>query len=155
MPESVLTILKFFLLALLYLFFLRVLRAVWAEVHAKPAAARDARPATGRSSGARGRGGSGPATKLKVVEPAKERGRVYELGTELTVGRSPGCQVAIDDTTVSQLHARIFAKEGTHFVEDLGSTNGTYLNRKRVTAAVPLRRGDRLEIGKHVLEVSR
>jgi pSer/pThr/pTyr-binding forkhead associated (FHA) protein len=155
-PEALLTILKLFFLALLYLFFFRVLRAVWAEltVPAVPVAA----PAAGGGRAAAAPRGA-PAKgdlRLKVVEPSADRGKVYELGDELTVGRASGCQIAIpDDTYVSQLHARIFRREGQIFVEDLGSTNGTFLNRKKVSAPQPLRRGDRLQIGKTVLELSR
>ena len=168
MPESLLTILKFLLLALLYLFFLRVLRAVWAEVHAPRAAAGTGGgggvaaaptrvPVRERVGGGRDRA---PA-KLKVLEPPEQRGRAYELGDELTVGRAAGCQVRVDDNYASQLHARIFRRDDQLFVEDLGSTNGTYLNRRgtsskeRVTNAMPLRSGDRLCIGKTVMEVGK
>ena len=84
------------------------------------------------------------------------KGKVYDLGDELTVGRAAGCQVSLaDDTFVSQLHARVFRKEGRYFVEDLGSTNGTFLNRKQVSAPIALRRGDRLQVGKTVFEVAK
>jgi hypothetical protein len=163
MPESLLTILKFLLLALLYLFFLRVLRAVWAEV-ASPREATAVAAAPGRA--ARGRERVAPAPKgspgrLKVVEPTERRGQAFELGEELTVGRAAGCQVRVDDTYASQLHARIFRRDGQFFVEDLGSTNGTYLNRRgtrnkeKVAGPLELRTGDRLMIGKTVLEVAR
>jgi pSer/pThr/pTyr-binding forkhead associated (FHA) protein len=59
-----------------------------------------------------------------------------------------------DDTFVSQLHARVFQRESQAYVEDLGSTNGTYLNGNRVATATPLRRGDRLQVGSTVLEVA-
>lgn len=155
MPEGLLTILKLFFLALLYLFFFRVLRAVWAELTAPAVAAAPAgsAPAGGRAPA---RGAPRAALRLKVVEPPSDRGRVYELGDELTVGRASGCQISLpEDTFVSQLHARIFRREGQIYVEDLGSTNGTFLNRKKVSAAQPLRRGDRLQIGKTVLELAR
>ena len=93
--------------------------------------------------------------RLRVVEPAAQRGRAYELADELTVGRAAGCQITLEDTYASQLHARVFRKDGQLFVEDLGSTNGTYLNRKKVTAPVALRKGDRLQVGKTVMELSR
>jgi pSer/pThr/pTyr-binding forkhead associated (FHA) protein len=94
--------------------------------------------------------------RLKVVEPADTRGRIYDVGDEITVGRASGCQIALpDDTFVSQLHARVFRRDGQLYVEDLGSTNGTFLNRKKVSSPVALRRGDRLQVGKTVLEVSR
>lgn len=155
MPEGLLTILKLFFLALLYLFFFRVLRAVWAELTAPAVATAPAgsAPTTGRAPA---RGAPRAALRLKVVEPPSDRGRVYELGDELTVGRASGCQISLpEDTFVSQLHARIFRREGQIYVEDLGSTNGTFLNRKKVSAPQPLRRGDRLQIGKTVLELAR
>jgi len=80
---------------------------------------------------------------------------VYELDGEVTLGRAPGCGVSIPDTSVSQLHARLFHDTRGFAVEDLGSTNGTWLNRTRVGAAVSLKRGDRLQVGSTVLEVMR
>ncbi|MDP9071526.1 MAG: FHA domain-containing protein [Actinomycetota bacterium] len=156
MPESLLTILKFCFLALLWLFFLRVLRAVWTEVNA-PAPA----PASAMTSAAPAKTSSrapaaDAAARLKVVEPPARRGTVYELGDELTVGRANGCQVALsDDSYVSQLHARVFRKDNRLWLEDLGSTNGTFLNAKPVSAPVALRRGDRVQIGRTVLEVTK
>ena len=154
MPEPLLTVLKFCLLAVLYLFFVRVLRAVWTEVTG-PAPQAQAHVATRQRTRAtrntRGRTGSG---KLKVVEPPERRGQTYDLAEELTLGRAGGCQITLDDTYVSQLHARVFRKEGQVYVEDLGSTNGTYLNRKKVTAPIVVRRGDRLQVGKTVLELT-
>lgn len=153
MPESLLTILKFCFLALLWLFFLRVLWAVWTEVNTPAAAATLATPGSSRAPART----PGPDTgRLKVVEPPERRGTLYELGDELTVGRAGGCQIALtDDTYASQLHARIFRKDGRVWLEDLGSTNGTYLNAKAVSAPVALRRGDRLQIGRTVLEVTK
>jgi pSer/pThr/pTyr-binding forkhead associated (FHA) protein len=145
-PEALLTILKFLFLALVWLFFARVLRAVWAEVNAPADAAAGAAPASGRT---------GPG-HLKVVEPADQRGQAFALGDELTVGRASGCQIALeDDKAVSQLHARVFRRDGRLFVEDLGSTNGTYLNAKKVTGPVALHKGDRLQVGRTVFEVAK
>ena len=168
MPESLLRILQFLLLALLYLFFLRVLRAVWAEVAhpreasaAAPTRAGVASPGTG--SGRRGSGAApkGRPSRLKVVEPSDRKGQAFDLAEELTVGRAAGCHVRVDDTYASQLHARIFQRDGQLFVEDLGSTNGTYLNRRgtqakeKVAGPLALKLGDRLMIGKTVLEVAK
>ncbi len=163
MSEQLLNILKLCLLALLYLFFLRVLRAVWAEV-ATPRAVEGARPnrpnrrneaapAPARAPAGRRRGRAAPSA-LVVAEPAEQRGRRYPLGDELTVGRAAGCQIVVDDTYVSQLHARVFNRDGQLLVEDLGSTNGTYLNRTKVAGAMVMNRGDRLQVGNTVLEVS-
>ena len=161
MPEPLLAILKLCCLALLYLFFLRVVRAVWAEVNAPPvpvAAAAQAgappAPAAAAQPARRGRGRKGPATHLVVVEPRDQKGRSYELGQELTVGRAAGCQITLDDSYASQLHARVFQRDGILYVEDLGSTNGTFLNTKKVTSPVALERGDHLKVGNTVLEVA-
>ena len=154
MPDPLLTLLKYVFLALLYLFFLRVLRAVWIEVRepkpsplplpAAPAPAATAAPAPSRT---------GPE-RLVVAEPAEHKGAEFAVSDEMTVGRAPGCGISLpDDTFVSQLHARIFRRDGDVFVEDLGSTNGTFLNDKKVTSAVPLRKGDKVKFGGTTLEL--
>ena len=164
MPESLLTILKFCLLAVLYLFFARVLRAVWASVNALPSreapapappAAAVAAPAPRTVPVAAAVPAAAPdgVRRLRVVEPPDASGRVFELGDELTVGRAPGCQVALDDTFASAHHARVFRRDAKVYVEDLGSTNGTYLNRELVSRPIEVRRGDRLQVGRTVLEV--
>jgi len=154
--EQLLFILKLCLLALLYLFFFRVLRAVWAEIKAPVAvgapAARPAKPDR-RARKAEKRTRQPPQPQLVVVEPADQRGRSYPLGNELTVGRAAGCQVTVDDTFVSQLHARVFLRDGRYLVEDLGSTNGTYLNRQKVSGPMVMQAGDRLHVGNTVLEL--
>ena len=155
MPESLLTILKFCFLAVLYLFFVRVVRAVWAEVAGPRASMAAPAPAAPAARARRERGGGKGLSRLRIVEPPEAKGRTFELGDELTIGRAAGCQVPLDDPYASQLHARLFRREGQLQVEDLGSTNGTYLNRKRVDGPVPFRRGDRLQVGKTVMELTR
>jgi pSer/pThr/pTyr-binding forkhead associated (FHA) protein len=159
-PDTLLAVLKVIFLGLLYLFFLRVLRAVWIElrepktvqVAAVPAPQPpQPQPAPSRNRKAERAGGE----RLVVVEPADRKGHTFDLGDELTVGRAEGCGVTIpDDTFVSQVHARVFRRDGSLYVEDLGSTNGTFVNKKQVSAAVPLRKGDRLQVGKTVLELN-
>lgn len=154
MPDQLLNLLKLFLLLLLYLFFLRVLRAVWAEVNPPKSVEAPAKPK--RDRGARRNGGGrrhGPLA-LRLVAPPELKGRSYPLGEEITLGRAAGCQVTIDDTYASQLHARVFQRDGQVYVEDLGSTNGTYLNRRKVTGPMQVQRGDKLQIGNTVLELS-
>jgi hypothetical protein len=160
--EQLLTILKLCLLALLYLFFFRVLRAVWAEVSTARTGEVKSGGRAGRSrrsdttstklSGGRRKRSSHP-TDVVVVEPPAQAGRRYPLGDEVTVGRAAGCQIIVDDTYVSQLHARLFMRDGQLLVEDLGSTNGTYLNRGKVSGPMVMQRGDRLQVGNTVLEV--
>jgi hypothetical protein len=158
-PDSLLTVLRVLFLILLYLFFIRVIRAVWTEIRepkgvpvlagAPPAGGVE--PAGRLASGRRGR-----LERLVVLEPAARKGQTFELADELTVGRAAGCGVSLpDDTFVSQVHARVFRRDGALFVEDLGSTNGTFLNRRAVTGPTSLRKGDRLQVGRTVLEVAR
>ena len=153
MPDQLLNLLKLFLLLLLYLFFLRVLRAVWAEVNPPKlveAPAKQKRERSSRRPSVKGKHG---APVLRLLAPPELKGRTYPLGEEITLGRAAGCQVTIDDTYASQLHARVFQREGQVYVEDLGSTNGTYLNRRKVTGPMVLQRGDKLQIGNTVLEL--
>ena len=94
--------------------------------------------------------------RLRVVDPPQRRGRVFELGDEVTVGRSPGCAVPLDDDTfASSIHARVFRRSGELWLEDLGSTNGTWVNDERLDNPVRLRRGDRVKVGSTILEVAR
>ena len=155
MPSDLLGLLRLCLLVLLYLFFLRVLRAVWVEVKSPRPALAEAPAPPPRGKGGRRRGRpAGEGATLHVVEPPERRGVVFPVDGETTVGRAPGCQVNLaDDTFVSQLHARLFTRDGQLFVEDLGSTNGTYLNNQKVEGPSVMRRGDALQVGKTVLEV--
>jgi hypothetical protein len=153
--EAILTILKFCFLGLLYLFLARVVRAVYRELSPDRPVAAPASRGYGSRFG-RARGGRADARtlpyKLKMIDP--ETAQVFPLGEEVTIGRAPGCSVPLaDDTYVSQLHARIYIRDGKPFVEDLGSTNGTFLNRDRLSKTMPLHRGDKLQIGQTVLEI--
>lgn len=162
MSEQLLTVLKFCLLALIYLFLFRVVRAVWAEITPPrplpagggpaPRSAAPGRQAKPAKPGKSGRAAYAP--HLVVVEPPEQAGRRYALGEELSIGRSAGCQITVDDTFVSQLHARIYSRDGQFFVEDLGSTNGTYLNRTKVAGTMVMHAGDRLAVGNTVLELA-
>lgn len=156
MSEQLLTILKLCLLALLYLFFFRVLRAVWLELNPPPALERAGGGAPVPSpteAGGRRRGRKQP-TQLTVVEPFDQRGRTFPVAAEMTLGRAAGCNVAIpEDTFASQIHARIHTRDGQVWVEDLGSTNGTFVNGAKVTTATTVRRGDTVRIGNTVMEL--
>ena len=151
MDQQLLTIFKLCLLALLYLFFLRVLRAVWVEIRGPKLVTQNPRKA--RREAKRVDRRAAPV-QLAIIEPAAFAGRRFDLGDELTVGRAAGCQVTIEDTYASQIHARLFRHDGQFFVEDLGSTNGTYLNRENVQGPRPMRRGDRLQVGNTVMELT-
>ena len=146
MPDIVLELLKYAFLVILYIFISRAIRATYVELQ----------PSTGGASSAPARSSQRKSKKLPrkaVVTEGPKKGQTYELTREITIGRADKCQVVLDDTYVSQIHARIFPKGDGVAVEDLGSTNGTYLNRRRITAPVELQRGDQVKIGKTVLEM--
>ncbi|MDO8362622.1 MAG: FHA domain-containing protein [Actinomycetota bacterium] len=178
MSDAQLNILNYALLALLYLFFARVLWAVWSEVrgprlgvhqpqqaqHARSAApmpdptapagrpaapvpARAAKPSKG------GRGRRGTPTRLIVLEPKVRKGSAYPIAGELSFGRAPTCSIGLpDDTFASQLHARMYHRDGGVWLEDLGSTNGTHVNGGRIAVPTQLVAGDRVQIGSTIFE---
>ena len=80
---------------------------------------------------------------------------MFTVSDELTVGRGGGCGIVLDDTFVSQVHARVFRRDGDVYVEDLGSRNGTLLNGRPVGNAQRVRRGDKVQFGRTVTEVTR
>ena len=153
--DQLLLVLKLCLLALLYLFFFRVVRAVWTEVRPPqpvPTGPPGAMPAT---SGRRRRDDrSGPRPReLVVVEPVEVAGRTFPLIGEISIGRAAGCQITLDDTYASQIHARVFARDNQWQIEDLGSTNGTWLNRHKVAGSMVMKPGDVVQIGNTVMEL--
>ncbi|MGA2930915.1 MAG: FHA domain-containing protein [Acidimicrobiales bacterium] len=161
--NAVLRVLQWGVIALIFLFFLRVIRAVWVEM--SPATIRKSR-SDKRQEKRELRAVAKPPDRpkesrrrqlyLKVVEPPAHAGRTYDLDDELTIGRSPGCSVSMpEDIYTSTLHARLFRRNDQLWVEDLGSTNGTFVNREQISGAVRLGKGDLLQIGSTVLEVSR
>jgi hypothetical protein len=162
-PESLLGLLKLCLLALVYLFFARVLWAVWSEVRAAPRSAAapgaggtaDATKETaGRPDRRKARVRSGTPGKLIGVQPPAIKGQVFLLGGEINIGRSPGCAIRIEaDTFMSSIHARMFMTDGEPFIQDLQSTNGTFVNGARISTATKLGRGDRVQVGSTLLEV--
>jgi FHA domain len=151
----VLRLLQWLVIALIFLFFLRVVRAVWVEI--RPAGPRPTRAERRRAAQPK----PAPARRkkslhLEVVEPAEHQGEVFDLDDELTIGRSPGCGVPTSyDAYTSTLHARLFRRGDQLWVEDLGSTNGTFVNSEQITQAMRLGRGDLLQVGGTVFEVAR
>jgi FHA domain-containing protein/zinc ribbon protein len=92
---------------------------------------------------------SGPA--LVVRSGGGRTGETFSPeGDRTTIGRSPDCGVFLDDVTVSRRHAALVRSDGGWQIEDLGSLNGTFVNRRRVDSA-PLEDGDEIQIGKYRL----
>ncbi len=172
MPLGLLDLFKYVLIALVWLFFLRVLRAVWVEVKSPAEHAMSATKAAAGGAVAKRRAGhlassnaetatsraadSAPSRRLSVKLSVGATGQVksYEIGTSATIGRSSTCTISIAaDEFASAVHARVFQNGDVYFVEDLGSTNGTLLNGARITSATQIRPGDRLLIGRSTAEV--
>jgi pSer/pThr/pTyr-binding forkhead associated (FHA) protein len=112
------------------------------------------RPARQQKSGPKsGRG----TPKVLVVTEGPLKGRTIDLLTQpqITLGRANDATLVLDDDYASSRHARIFPQDGQWIVEDLGSTNGTYLNRQKVTRPMPVAPGAPIRIGKTVLELRR
>jgi pSer/pThr/pTyr-binding forkhead associated (FHA) protein len=82
-------------------------------------------------------------SEIKTIETDKE---------EITIGRNPGNDVHIDNLGVSKQHAKIFKHDGGYVIEDLNSTNGTFINNKRIAKAI-LNDNDEVHIGKHSLKI--
>lgn len=151
--DQLLLVLKLCLLALLYLFFFRVVRAVWTEVR-PPQPVPTGAPMPVAPFRRRREDRVGPRTReLVVVEPVEIAGRAFPLIGEMSIGRAAGCQITLDDTYASQIHARVFSRDNQWQIEDLGSTNGTWLNRHKVAGAMVVKPGDVVQIGNTVMEL--
>lgn len=148
MPPFVLTVLKIALLALLYFFVWRAVRAVVLDLYGqrerRPARAPQAKPA---------KRGRGVPTRLVMLDERGGRVSTHRLSGTLQIGRDRSCHIQPDDTYISQQHARVTNRNGSWVVEDLGSTNGTYLNQRKVTVPTEISPGDRIRVGKTTLEV--
>jgi pSer/pThr/pTyr-binding forkhead associated (FHA) protein len=147
-PPFVLTVLKVSLLALLYFFIYRSIRAIVVDLY-------------GRRE-RRGRGGArtrpirrvkATPTRIVVLDESGGKLGTHRLTDVLQIGRDASCDISLSDTYASQQHARISNRNGSWVIEDLGSTNGTYLNQRKVTVPTAISPGDRIRIGKTVLEV--
>jgi len=165
--DQLFIVLRVCLLALVYLVFLRVLRAVWMETRAEVAPARlaaapisaprpmatAAAPAVAlQVTAAAPTTVPSPAARLVVLAPPSIAGHAFAVDGETTIGRAHGCAVAIDDAHISKLHARVSPDGDGWILEDLGSTNGTLLDGEKVTAPTPIDRGNKIMIGEIVLE---
>jgi hypothetical protein len=152
-PESVLTVLKYCFLALMYLFLLRVVQIVLREMRTPKAAALADGVATGAPPAPRRRAAG---LHLRVLEPEAREGETIPVDDEITVGRGGGCGLVLaDDQFVSTVHARVFRRGDDVFVEDLGSRNGTFVNGHPLEGTTRLKRGDRVQFGQTVAELLR
>lgn len=141
-PNIVFVSLKFFFLALLYIFLILVVRAIY----------RDARAPAAETKGRSARRRKKARPHLLVIAAERNLGSRCYLADETIIGRAPESNIVLDDTYASQQHAVVLAQQDSYFIEDLGSTNGTYVNGRRISYPLELRQGDRIKIGKTVFE---
>jgi FHA domain len=151
MDEPLAVALKFGFLAVLYLFLLWVVRSAMRDLAryggaaaAEPVEAPGPRRRDRASPGMR----AGVSPRLEVVAAmGHEVGTTFEVGDGATFGRSEGADIRVDDPFASSAHARIFDRGGFMYLEDMGSTNGTYLNGRQVKNAERLKMADTIRIG--------
>jgi pSer/pThr/pTyr-binding forkhead associated (FHA) protein len=164
MSELAITVLQFGLLLLLWILILSIIAAQGRDMMVSkrartraphndaPSAAREAdgTPATVHQSGQTPR----PRPKRLVISEGPLVGTEIELGSiPIMLGRAQECTVVLDDDYSSGKHARLFPQGSRWFLEDLGSTNGTWLGDEQLTRATTVEPGDRIRIGKTVLEL--
>jgi len=152
MPEAVLDILKYFFLFLIFLFLARAVKAMFLEISG-PRGSKGS-PLMPSAPAAAPRAAGRAPEKMAVTAP-DAKPRSFDIGDELIIGRADKCHVVIGDSYASQIHARVFRRQDAVYIEDMGSTNGTYLNRRKVTAPIQVNRGDTARIGKTEMEFKR
>ncbi len=159
--EPVSVMLKFGFLAVLYLFLLWVSRSALRDLRGGGAQARGVEQGPGRqvsapadATGLHSASTFGPADLVSraprlVVEraPGHEPGMIYDLGGDVVLGRGDTAEIRLIDPFASSRHARVYEQGRILVVEDLGSTNGTYLNEELLDGPRPLHPGDRVRIG--------
>jgi pSer/pThr/pTyr-binding forkhead associated (FHA) protein len=134
-PDIILALLRIIFLGLVYLFVWQVARAI------------------GTHLGISLRQNRREGTKLVMVKSETQQGTEVEVEDVTVLGRSPEADMNLDDPYASEFHMRLVAQDNGMVLHDLGSTNGTYVNGRRVTAPTSLRRGDTIQVGKTVMEV--
>ncbi len=157
MSEIALTVLKVLFLALLWLFIFSAVSVIRTDLFGKTVPAPDQPEARELESPAppsrRSRKPRGEPRVLTIVQ-GQQSGEAAELTPGLVlIGRSADCQLILDDDYVSTRHARVVAGESGLYIEDLGSTNGTYVNGSRITAPTAISLSDTLRIGKTILKL--
>jgi hypothetical protein len=144
--------LKFGFLVVLYLFLLWVARSSMKDLSRAGVGAAAAEPVEPPSPRRRDSGlpdlRAGVQPRLEVVAAmGHEPGTTFDVGSGATLGRSNGADINVDDPFASSAHARIFQRGDYMYVEDMGSTNGTYVNGRQIRTAERLKVADTIRIG--------
>lgn len=159
MSELTFTLLRLGYLVLLWVFVLSAVAVLRRDLALRgtprsPKKSDDAAPAAAAAPAAspRGSGRSGP-TRLVVTQGPLTGTTLPLSGSSILIGRAPSCTLVLDDDYSSSRHARIFPQGDQWFVEDLGSTNGTYLGDQRISSPAQLAPGVGVQIGRSVVEL--
>jgi hypothetical protein len=143
--------LKFGFLGVLYMFLLWVARSALRDLRGAGGADRGMPPPPVEGTGlhAAARAPSGAREPRLVVERATGHtpGMIYDIGEGAILGRGDSAEIRLEDPFASARHARVLTQAGIVVIEDLGSTNGTYLNEELLQGPTPLHDGDRVRIG--------
>jgi pSer/pThr/pTyr-binding forkhead associated (FHA) protein len=154
--ELALLLVRLGVLALVWLFVFLALRVIRLDVYG-PRVPRASRQATAPPPRAAQQPTPKPTKKLPrhlVITAGSLAGTSIELeNAPVTIGRAPDSTLVLTDDYASSHHARLVPRDGQWLVEDLGSTNGTYLDKTKVTAPTPIPNGGKVRIGKTVLEL--
>ena len=168
MSELTLTVMRLGFLAVLWLFVIVAVQVIRSDLFGTRVTQRGSRREAGRAQQAQrqappqqrhqpsagGRRGRNAPTKLVVSEGTLTGTTVALQGQTITLGRAHDSTIVLDDDYASSRHARIYPdRDGNWIVEDLGSTNGTYLDRSRLTTPTPIPLGAPIRIGKTVIEL--
>tara|TARA_Y100001970_G_scaffold146117_1_gene179417 strand:+ start:7626 stop:8069 length:444 start_codon:yes stop_codon:yes gene_type:complete len=145
MSEQFLELLKFLFLALLYVFF------IWVVIMSIIQLRKPKKPIRA-SKKHKDEDDKTAITHLLTIEPQDTQGAEYPLEEEIYLGRDEECGITINDSFTSHRHARIFLEEDTLYLEDLTSTNGTFVNGEKIEKPHLLEQRDRIQIGNTVLE---
>lgn len=155
MSELTLFLIRLAYLAILWIFVLSAISVIRSDMFGArvPESARGGAPAPPRSKPARPSRRRRAPTHLLVVEGVNAGARAELDEAPLLIGRGPDAAIRLDDDYASTRHARIAASEDQWFVEDLGSTNGTYVGSARITQPTTITLGTQVRIGKTILEL--
>jgi hypothetical protein len=150
--EPLAVALKFGFLVVLYLFLLWIARSSMKDLSRASAGAAAAEPVEPPSPRRRESAlpdlRAGVEPRLEVVAAMGHvPGTTFDVGSGATLGRSNGADINVDDPFASSAHARIFQRGDYMYVEDMGSTNGTYLNGRQIRSAERLKVADKIRIG--------
>lgn len=157
MSEIALTVIKVLFLALLWLFILSAVSVIRSDLFGRTVPAPDQPeaqelesppPPPKRTKRPRGE------PRVLVVTQGSQTGQSAALADGvIMIGRGADCQIILDDDYVSTRHARVVSGENGVYVEDLGSTNGSYVNGQRITAPTTITMSDTVRIGRTILKL--